>query len=110
MVFQPGKAPYEVYGEHRRCTAMSKQARRRCRQLAAPSSDKCRYHGGWSLRGKDHPAYEHGGATKATRATLKWMTSLGTAMRKFDRARTPAQMAKANEFAWAVIASKPGQH
>ena len=107
MPFQPGKRPYEVLGEHRRCTAMSKQARRRCRQMAAPGSDKCRYHGGWSLRGKEHPAYEHGNATKQARARMAWLNSLGVAMRKLDRARTPAQIRKANEFAWKVLADEP---
>ena len=107
MVSQPGKAPYEVYGDERRCAAMSKQARRRCRQLAAPGSEKCRYHGGWSLRGKDHPAYEHGDATKQARAHTAWLNTLGAAMRKFDRAKTPTQWAKANEFAWTVLADKP---
>jgi hypothetical protein len=89
MVFQPGKAPYEVYGEDRRCSAMSKQARRRCRQLAAPGRSVCRFHGGASLRGKDHPAYEHGDATQAARAHMAWLNTLGAAMRKFDRAKTP---------------------
>ena len=107
MVFQPGKAPYEVYGEDRRCTAMSKQAKRRCRQLAAPASDKCRFHGGWSLKGKDHPAYEHGGATKQARAKLAWMTSLGTALRRDDRARTPKEIERAVEYMWKVLDSRP---
>ena len=109
MVFQLGQAPYEVYGEQLRCTGISKQARRRCRQLAAPGSDKCRYHGGWSLRGKDHPAYEHGDATKQARAKLVWMTSLGTALRRDDRARTPAERRMALEFMWNVLASKPNR-
>jgi hypothetical protein len=107
MDFQPDKAPYEVYGEDRRCTAMSKQARRRCRQLAAPASDKCRFHGGWSLRGKYHPAYQDGEATKQARAYTVWIGSLGVAMRKIERARTPKQIAEAKKFAWTVLANKP---
>ena len=107
MTFQPGKAPFEVYGEQLRCSAMSKQARRRCRQLAAPGRSVCRFHGGWSLRGKNHPAYQDGEATKQARAYTAWIGSLGAAMQKFDRARTPAQWAKADDFAWTVLASKP---
>ena len=57
----------------------------------------------------DHPAYEHGGATKQARAYTVWIGSLGAAMWKFDRARTPAQIAEANEFAWTVLASKPNR-
>jgi hypothetical protein len=109
QMFQPGKAPFEVIGEHRRCTAMSKHARRRCRQLTAPGSDKCRFHGGWSLRGKDHPAYEHGDATQAAREMAIWFNTMDRAIGRLNRARTPAEEKKAVEFARHAIKNAPGQ-
>ncbi len=109
MQFQPGKAPFEVIGEHRRCTAMSKQARRRCRQLAAPSSDKCRFHGGWSPRGEDHPGYVHGDATQAARTKTIWFNAMGRVIGGLNRARTPAEEKKAVAFARDVLARNPGR-
>ncbi len=107
-MFQPGKAPFEIIGEHRRCTAMSKQARRRCRQLTAPGSDKCRFHGGRSLRGKDHPGYVHGDETQAARARAVWWNAVGRAVMKINRARTPAEKRAAATFTFEVFAREPG--
>ena len=109
MTFQPGKAPFEVYGEDRRCCAKSKQAHRRCRQLAAPGSDKCRYHGGWSLRGRDHPGFRHGERSQQGRAEMVVVNSLGRAMQMLDRAETPEEIRVAGEFARNAMATKPGQ-
>ena len=107
MPFIRGKAPFEAIPGSDRCSANSKQTRRQCGQIAAPGSDKCRFHGGWSLRGGQHPAFRHGNATKATRARLKWLTSLGKALEMLHRAETPEQIKAAKRFAFIAMLSEP---
>ncbi len=86
---------------------MSKQASRRCRQLTASGSDKCRFHGGWSLRGSEHPGFKNGEATKYSRAVSVWITSLGKAAKMLERADTPEKEEVAIRFASMVLANKP---
>ena len=107
MPFIRGKAPFEAIPGSQRCTAMSKQARRQCRQLAAPGSDKCRFHGGWSPRGRQHPGYRHGGASKATRATLVWLTSIGVALKRLEQAESPDELTAAKRFVMILMLDQP---
>jgi len=47
----------------------------------------------------DHPAYQHGEATRTARARTAWINRLGRALMKLERARTPAETEKAIAFA-----------
>ena len=59
------------YGKHGRCTARARSnGGERCRQPAANESGKCRFHGGMSLRGPDHPRWKDG---KRSRFMPKFM-------------------------------------
>ena len=107
MPFKPGIPPFEAIPDSRRCAAMSKQARRQCRQLAAPGLDKCRFHGGWSVRGRQHPGYRHGGASKATRATLKWLTLIGVALKRLEQAKSPDELTAAKRFVMILMLDQP---
>ena len=107
MSFIRGKAPFEAIPGSQRCTAMSKQARRQCRQLAAPGSDKCRFHGGRSLRGRQHPGYRHGARSQRGIAELRHVNRLGLAMQMLEKAETEREKRAADDFAWWVLASEP---
>ena len=107
MPFIRGKAPFEAIPDSRRCAAMSKQARRRCRQIASPGRTVCKWHGGRSLRGRQHPGYRHGGASKATRATLKWLTSLGVALKWLEQAKSPDEFKAAKRFVLILMLDQP---
>lgn len=57
----PGSnVPDRDYGRHGRCEATAKSTGDRCRRPAVGSHGKCGYHGGNSLRGRDHPDFKHG--------------------------------------------------
>ena len=86
---------------------MSKQARRQCRQLAAPGSDKCRFHGGRSLRGRQHAGYRHGARSQRGIAEMAYGNRLGIAMRMLEEAVTPEERKAADQYAWQVLASEP---
>ena len=106
MPFVAGQPPYYAAPE-RRCTAMSKQARRRCRQLAATGTDKCRFHGGRSLRGRAHPAWRHGERSQRGIAEMRYVNRLGLAMQMWEKAETEREKQAANDFGWWVLASEP---
>jgi len=107
MPFQPGLPPFAAIPGSNRCTATAKQTRRQCGQIAAPGSDKCRFHGGWSPRGRQHPGYRHGGASKATRATLVWLTSLGVALKRLEQAKSPDELKAAKRFVMILMLDQP---
>ena len=107
MPFKPGIPPFEAIPGSQRCTAMSKQARRQCCQLAAPGSDKCRFHGGRSLRGRQHPGYRHGERSQRGRAQMRLVNRLGEALRRLERATTPEEIEAANKFAMIAILDAP---
>lgn len=48
------------YGEHGRCEATAKTTGERCGQPAEGPHGKCRFHGGASRKGEDHPGFKHG--------------------------------------------------
>jgi len=52
------------YGEHGRCEATASSTGERCRQPATGDHGKCRYHGGSSLKGTEHPNFKHGKTSK----------------------------------------------
>lgn len=59
-----------INGNARRCRATAKSTHVRCRNLAAYGLAVCRVHGAHRpesvKRGPEHPAYKHGGRTKAS--------------------------------------------
>lgn len=61
------------------------------------------------MRGKGHPGYRHGEATKAARAEMKQVNRLGRAMQMLDRASTPGEIRAAVEFARNAMAREPGR-
>ncbi len=107
MPFQPGIPPFEAIPGSDRCSAKSKQTGQQCRQIASPGMRVCKWHGGWSLRGRDHPAFRHGGASKSTRATLKWLTLLGVALKRLEQAESPDELTAAKRFAFIAMLSEP---
>src|SRR6056297_1805193 len=48
------------YGEYGRCEATAKTTDERCGQPAEGPHGKCRFHGGASKKGEDHPGFKHG--------------------------------------------------
>jgi len=48
------------YGEYGRCEATAKTTDERCGQPAEGPHGTCRFHGGQSKRGEEHPNFEHG--------------------------------------------------
>jgi len=48
---------FEPYDAHHRCQALSKQTRRQCGRAASVGRQHCKFHGGASLVGPDHPRY-----------------------------------------------------
>ena len=48
---------FEPYDAHHRCQALSKQRRKQCGRAAAIGKRTCKFHGGASLVGPDHPRY-----------------------------------------------------
>ena len=59
------------------------------------------------MRGRDHPAFRHGGASKANREVLKWITFLGKAAEMLHRAETPEQFKAAKRFAFIAMLDEP---
>jgi len=59
-----------IYGA-RQCRARAKHSKQRCLNPAAYGMPVCRFHGARQrdtvLKGKDHPNYQHGKQTQATR-------------------------------------------
>lgn len=53
-----------------RCTAKAKGTGKRCKFPAVKDGDKCRYHGGLSLKGRASPTYKHGLYSKYARKEL----------------------------------------
>lgn len=58
------------YGEHGRCEATASSTGERCKQPATGDHGKCRYHGGGSKKGADHPNFKHGKTSKYFRQKL----------------------------------------
>lgn len=48
------------YGTHGRCGATAKTTGEQCGQPAEGEHGKCRFHGGNSKRGREHPGFKHG--------------------------------------------------
>ena len=48
---------FEPYDAHHRCQALSKQRRKQCGRAAAIGKRTCKFRGGASLVGPDHPRY-----------------------------------------------------
>ena len=109
MKFQPGKPAFEAIAGSHRCAATAKQTGQRCRQIASPGRAVCRFHGGASLRGREHPNYQHGDATQAARAMAIWFNTMARVVGRLNRARTPAEEKKAVAFAYEVLARQPGR-
>src|SRR5262249_13022945 len=59
-----GDGPHEPLTTSRRCTARSKTSGQQCKNPAVLPTDKCRIHGGLSLRGVAHPQYKNGAHSK----------------------------------------------
>ena len=59
------------------------------------------------MRGRDHPAFRHGGASKSTRATLKWLTMIGVALKRLEQAESPDEFKAAKRFALIAVLSEP---
>jgi len=60
----------QKYGEHGRCEATASSTGERCKQPATGSHGKCRYHGGSSLKGADHPNFKSGKTSKYFKSKL----------------------------------------
>lgn len=52
-----------------------------CRQPVVPGRSRCHYHGGASLRGRDHPRYRHGGRTQEAIAQRREAAALSRMIR-----------------------------
>ena len=48
---------FELYDVHHRCQALSKLRRKHCGRAAAIGKRTCKFRGGASLVGPDHPRY-----------------------------------------------------
>ena len=48
---------FEPYDEHHRCQVLSKQRRQQCGRAITTGKRTCKFHGGASLVGPDHPRY-----------------------------------------------------
>ena len=106
MTFKPGLPPYHAAPE-RRCRARSKQTGEQCKQLAVAGRETCHWHGGRSLRGRQHPGYRHGERSQHGIAELRFVNRLGIAMQMLERAVTEQEKRAADDFAWWVLASEP---
>ncbi len=80
-----------------------------CRELdlARKGVRVCKWHGGWSVRGRQHPGYRHGGASKSTRATLKWLTLIGVALKRLEQAESPDELTAAKRFVMILMLDQP---
>ncbi len=107
MPFIRGKAPFEAIPGSDRCSAKSKQTGQQCRQIASPGMRVCKWHGGWSVRGRDHPAFRHGGASKSTRATLRWLALISVALKRLEQAKSPDEFKAAKRFAFITMLDEP---
>jgi len=58
------------YGEYGRCEATAKSTGERCKKAAIGPHGKCDTHGGKSLKGTDHPNFEHGRTSKYFKSKL----------------------------------------
>ena len=108
MPFVAGQPPYYAAPE-RRCRARSKQTGEQCKQIAAPGRSVCRFHGGRSLRGRQHPGYRHGERSQRGIAEMRYVNRSGLAMQMLEKAETEREKRAANDFAWWVLASEPGR-
>jgi len=54
----------------RRCNAKAKATGKRCKLPAVKDGEKCRYHGGLSLRGTASPTFKHGLYSKYAKKEL----------------------------------------
>lgn len=50
----------DTYGEYGQCEATAKSTGERCGQPTEGPHGECRFHGGKSLKGEEHPGFEHG--------------------------------------------------
>src|SRR5262249_56407268 len=66
-----GDGPHEPLTTSRRCTARSKTSGQQCKNPAVLPTDKCRIHGGLSLRGVAHPQYKNGAHSKYLPKSLR---------------------------------------
>src|SRR5262249_31764372 len=66
-----GNGPHEPLTTSRRSTARSKTRGQQCKNPAVHPTDKCRSHGGLSLRGVAHPQYKNGAHSKYLPRHLK---------------------------------------
>ncbi len=106
MPFVAGQPPYYAAPE-RRCRARSKQTGEQCKQLAVAGRETCHWHGGKSLRGRQHPAYKHGERSQRGRAQMRLVNRLGEALRRLERATTPEEIEAANKFAMIAMLDAP---